>query len=126
MLYSLGGGSYFGITRNGQVINLNVKVDYDIQKRYLEGKKVDCNNLEMVVKEMSRKKDENNIRNFVKLFILYFFYCILFNNTNNGYPKALLALVNDLPSLRYYNWPDVVDQLIINSLRFAVKDCRII
>nr|CAD1821467.1 unnamed protein product [Ananas comosus var. bracteatus] len=50
-LHGPGGGSSSWITPVGQVLDLNLKVASDIQNRYLEGKKVDRKNLEVVLKE---------------------------------------------------------------------------
>nr|CAD1838159.1 unnamed protein product [Ananas comosus var. bracteatus] len=105
-----------GLPLLGQALDLSLKVGSNIQNRYLEWKKVDRKNLEVVLKEMSPKQDEEDITDFVKLLILYFFCCILFTNTNNLCPKGLVAIVDDLPALARYNWPEAVHRLIIDSL----------
>nr|CAD1817801.1 unnamed protein product [Ananas comosus var. bracteatus] len=105
-----------GLPLSGEALDLSLKVGSDIQNRYLEGKKVDRKNLEVVLKEMSPKQDEEDITDFVKLLILYFFCCILFTNTNNLCPKGLVGLVDDLPALARYNCPKAVHRLIIDSL----------
>nr|CAD1825819.1 unnamed protein product [Ananas comosus var. bracteatus] len=109
-------GLQFCLPLSGQILDLNLKVGSNTRNRYLEGKKVYHKNLDVVLKEMSPKEDEDNIIDFVKLLILYFFVCILFTNTNNLCPKGLVALVDDLPALGRYNWTEVVHQLIIDSL----------
>lgn len=84
-------------------MDLNLKVDSEIQKHYLEGKKLDRKNLEVILKEISLKKDEDDIRDFMKLLILYFFCYIFFTNTNNLCTKGPVPLVNELPTLECYN-----------------------
>nr|CAD1823844.1 unnamed protein product [Ananas comosus var. bracteatus] len=105
-----------GLPLSGQALDLTLNLGSDIQNRFLEGQKVDRKNLEVVLKEMSNKQGEEDITDFVKLLILYFFYCILFTNTNNLCPKGLVGLVDDLPALSWYNWPEAVHRLIIDSL----------
>ncbi|OAY71424.1 Ent-copalyl diphosphate synthase 1, chloroplastic [Ananas comosus] len=87
-----------GLPVSGQVLNLNLKVESDIQNRYLEGKKVDCKNLEVVLKEMSPKKDEDDITDFMKLLIFTFFVAFFSQIPIISAPKVwcLLSLISPL------------------------------
>nr|CAD1839519.1 unnamed protein product [Ananas comosus var. bracteatus] len=68
-LHGQGVAVLLGLPLSGEALDLTLNLRSDIKNQFLEGKKVDRKNLEVVLKEMSPRQDEEDITDFPRIII---------------------------------------------------------
>jgi len=112
-------GIVMGLQHVGQPVDLELKMGSDMVERLFEGKFHNVSRSEIYTKllEFADKHGEKDVDDFVRLYILLVFNCILFPMSNYSTPRFLLPYVDDLDGISMYAWGDAVYQFLLDELK---------
>lgn len=95
-----------GLKDIGQPIDLDMPMEPDFVRRHFQGKLSIVKRTNIVAKLdlLANKQEDVDIDDFVKLYIIFVFNCILFPTSNCTTPRFLLPYFDDLSKICCYAW----------------------
>ncbi|XP_073298698.1 uncharacterized protein [Primulina huaijiensis] len=108
----------------GQHIDLDMSMESDIVRRHFQGKTsiVKRKNIAAKLDMLADKQEDIDVDDFVKLYIIFVFNCILFPTSNCTTPRFLLPYVDDLSKICNYAWGNAAYRFLNEEILKHVRD----
>lgn len=112
-----------GLQYVGQHVDINMQVDSSFVQRVFGGKltKVTRQHIASKLMEYAKRNDTDSIKDFTRLYTVFVFNTILIPKGNMTLPRFVYPYVDNLDTLGYFSWGEVVYNVLVDNMREYVE-----